>query len=120
VVQIVLWYLDSGCSKHMTGDRSQLINFVQKFLGMVKFGNDRVNGVIERRNRTLIEAARTMLIYAQAPLFLWAEAVATTCFTHNRSIVRLRHGKIPYELMHGKQPDLLFFSCVWCSLLPNK
>nr|GEW56713.1 integrase, catalytic region, zinc finger, CCHC-type, peptidase aspartic, catalytic [Tanacetum cinerariifolium] len=42
VVQIVLWYLDSGCSKHMTGDRSQLVNFVQKFLGMVKFGNDHV------------------------------------------------------------------------------
>nr|GFD00129.1 putative ribonuclease H-like domain-containing protein [Tanacetum cinerariifolium] len=52
-------------------------------------------------NRTLIEAARTMLIYTQAPLFLWAEAVATTCFTHNRSIIRLRHGKAPYELMHA-------------------
>nr|GEY18807.1 hypothetical protein [Tanacetum cinerariifolium] len=39
------------------------------------------NGVVERRNRTLIKAARTMLIYAQAPLFLWAEAVATACFT---------------------------------------
>nr|GEW54667.1 retrovirus-related Pol polyprotein from transposon TNT 1-94 [Tanacetum cinerariifolium] len=42
VVQIILWYLDSGCSKHMIGDRSQLINFVQKFLGTVKFGNDHV------------------------------------------------------------------------------
>nr|GEY79695.1 hypothetical protein [Tanacetum cinerariifolium] len=42
VVQIVLWYLDSDCSKYMTGDRSQLINFVQKFLGTVKFGNDHV------------------------------------------------------------------------------
>nr|GEZ51770.1 retrovirus-related Pol polyprotein from transposon TNT 1-94 [Tanacetum cinerariifolium] len=42
VVQIVLWYLDSGCSKHMTEDRSQLINFVHKFPGMVKFGNDHV------------------------------------------------------------------------------
>nr|GFA28502.1 integrase, catalytic region, zinc finger, CCHC-type, peptidase aspartic, catalytic [Tanacetum cinerariifolium] len=42
VVQIVLWYLDSGCSKHMTEDRSQLINFVQKFFGTVKFGNDHV------------------------------------------------------------------------------
>ncbi|GJW06169.1 retrovirus-related pol polyprotein from transposon TNT 1-94 [Tanacetum coccineum] len=40
VVQIVLWYLDSGCSKHMTGDRSQLTNFVNKFLGTVKFRND--------------------------------------------------------------------------------
>nr|GEV89725.1 retrovirus-related Pol polyprotein from transposon TNT 1-94 [Tanacetum cinerariifolium] len=42
VVQIVLWYLNSGCSKHMTGDRSQLINFVQKILGTVKFRNDHV------------------------------------------------------------------------------
>nr|GFB96522.1 retrovirus-related Pol polyprotein from transposon TNT 1-94 [Tanacetum cinerariifolium] len=67
------------------------------------------NRVVERRNRTLIEAARTMLIYAQAPLFLWAEAVATTCFTQNRSIIRLRHGKTPYELLHNKLPDLSFF-----------
>nr|GEV22062.1 hypothetical protein [Tanacetum cinerariifolium] len=42
VFQIILLYLDSGCSKHMTGDRSQLINFVHKFLGTVKFGNDHV------------------------------------------------------------------------------
>ncbi|GKA55760.1 hypothetical protein Tco_0754832 [Tanacetum coccineum] len=42
VVQIVLWYLDSGCFKHMTGDRSQLTNFIHKFLGTVKFGNDQV------------------------------------------------------------------------------
>nr|GEW11323.1 retrovirus-related Pol polyprotein from transposon TNT 1-94 [Tanacetum cinerariifolium] len=128
VVQIVLWYLDSGCSKHMTEDRSQLVNFVQKFLGTVKFGNDHVakimgygdyqignviisrNGVVERRNRTLIEAARTMLIYAQAPLFLWAEAMATAYFTQNRSIISLRHGKTPYELLHSKLPDLSFFS----------
>nr|GEY14857.1 retrovirus-related Pol polyprotein from transposon TNT 1-94 [Tanacetum cinerariifolium] len=45
------------------------------------------NGVVERRNRTLIEAARTKLIYAQALLFLWAEAVAAACFTQNRSII---------------------------------
>nr|GEY38414.1 hypothetical protein [Tanacetum cinerariifolium] len=67
------------------------------------------NGVVERRNHTLIEAARTMLIYAQAPLFLWAEAVATACFTQNRSIIRLRHGKTPYELLHSKLHDLSFF-----------
>nr|GEW89032.1 retrovirus-related Pol polyprotein from transposon TNT 1-94 [Tanacetum cinerariifolium] len=66
------------------------------------------NGVIERRNRTLIEAARTMLIYAQALLFLWAEAVAIACYTQNRSIIRLHHGKTPYELLHNKIPDLSF------------
>ncbi|GJY85376.1 retrovirus-related pol polyprotein from transposon TNT 1-94 [Tanacetum coccineum] len=42
VVQIVLWYLDSGCSKHMTGNRSQLMNFVSKFLGTVRFRNDQI------------------------------------------------------------------------------
>ncbi|GKA54043.1 retrovirus-related pol polyprotein from transposon TNT 1-94, partial [Tanacetum coccineum] len=67
------------------------------------------NGVIERRNRTLIEAARTMLIYAKASLFLWAEAVATACYTQNRSIICLRHNKKPYELLHDKPPDLSFF-----------
>nr|GEU66773.1 retrovirus-related Pol polyprotein from transposon TNT 1-94 [Tanacetum cinerariifolium] len=67
------------------------------------------NGVVERRNRTLIEAARAMLIYAQALLFLWAEAVATACFTQNHFIIRLRHGKTPYELLHSKLPDLSFF-----------
>nr|GEW01200.1 retrovirus-related Pol polyprotein from transposon TNT 1-94 [Tanacetum cinerariifolium] len=67
------------------------------------------NGVVERRNRTLIKAARTMLIYAQVPLFLWTEAVATACFTQNRSIIRFRHGKTPYEVLHSKLPDLSFF-----------
>nr|GFB32810.1 hypothetical protein [Tanacetum cinerariifolium] len=67
------------------------------------------NGVIERRNHMLIKAARTMLIYANALLFLWAEAVATTCYTQNRSIIRLRHGKTPYDLLHDKLLDLSFF-----------
>ncbi|GJZ52381.1 putative ribonuclease H-like domain-containing protein [Tanacetum coccineum] len=66
------------------------------------------NGVVERRNRTLIEAARTMLIYAKAPLFLWAEAVATACYTQNRSMIRRHHGKTPYELLHDKPPDLSY------------
>nr|GEX61411.1 putative ribonuclease H-like domain-containing protein [Tanacetum cinerariifolium] len=200
VVQIVLRYLDSGCSKHMTRDRSQLTNFVNKFLGTVKFRNDRMakimgygdyhirnvtilrvyyvevpghnlfsvgqfcdlnlevafcqhtyficnlegvdlltrsqgnnlytlslgeimvgisdktfvacspqqNGVVERRNCTLIEAAHTMLIYANAPLFLLTEAVATACYTQNRSMLRLRYEKTSYELLHNKPPYLSF------------
>ncbi|GJW58870.1 putative ribonuclease H-like domain-containing protein [Tanacetum coccineum] len=44
------------------------------------------NGVVERHNRTLIEAAHTMLIYAKAPLFLWAEAVATACYTQKSAL----------------------------------
>ncbi|GJT18784.1 retrovirus-related pol polyprotein from transposon TNT 1-94 [Tanacetum coccineum] len=67
------------------------------------------NGVVERRNRTLIEVSYTMLMYAKATLFLWAEAIATACYTQNRFIIRLRHDKTPYERLHDKPPDLSFF-----------
>nr|GEV43294.1 hypothetical protein [Tanacetum cinerariifolium] len=204
VVHIVLWYLDSGCSKHMTVDCSRLMNFVKKFIGTVRFGNDHFgaimgygdyvignsvisrvyyveglrhnlffvgskdetpevvikfiqqiqvglnktiryvctnngtefvnytltdyyerigifhqktvprtpqqNGVVERQNRTLVEAARTMLIFSKASIFLWAEVVATACYTQNRSLIHTRHHKNhPYELVHNKMPDLTFF-----------
>nr|GEW91723.1 hypothetical protein [Tanacetum cinerariifolium] len=68
-----------------------------------------LNVVVERKNRTLIEAARTMLICAKASLFLWEKAVATACYTQNRSMIRLRYGKTPYERLHNKLPDLSFF-----------
>nr|GEX09140.1 hypothetical protein [Tanacetum cinerariifolium] len=57
---------------------------------------------------TLVEAARTMLIFSLAPLFLWAEAIATACLTQNRSIIHLRFNKTPYELINGKKPDISF------------
>ncbi|GJV01210.1 retrovirus-related pol polyprotein from transposon TNT 1-94 [Tanacetum coccineum] len=66
------------------------------------------NGVVERQNRTLVEAARTMLIFSKAPLFLWAEAINTACYTQNRSLIRKRYNKTPYELMQDKKPDLSF------------
>nr|GEX41902.1 integrase, catalytic region, zinc finger, CCHC-type, peptidase aspartic, catalytic [Tanacetum cinerariifolium] len=66
------------------------------------------NGVVERRNRTLVEAARTMLIFSRAPLFLWAEAIATACFTQNRSIIHRRFNKTPYELISGRKPNISF------------
>ncbi|GJX80924.1 retrovirus-related pol polyprotein from transposon TNT 1-94 [Tanacetum coccineum] len=67
------------------------------------------NGVVERRNRTLVEAARTMLIFSRLPEFLWAEAVATACFTQNRSIIHTRHNKTPYELLRGRKPNVEYF-----------
>nr|GEZ57954.1 integrase, catalytic region, zinc finger, CCHC-type, peptidase aspartic, catalytic [Tanacetum cinerariifolium] len=57
---------------------------------------------------TLVEAARTMLIFSRAPLFLWAEAIATACFTQNRSIIHLRLNKTPYELINDRKPDISF------------
>ncbi|GKD32409.1 retrovirus-related pol polyprotein from transposon TNT 1-94 [Tanacetum coccineum] len=67
------------------------------------------NGVVERRNRTLVDAARTMLIFLRLPEFLWAEAVSTTCFTLNRSIIHTRHNKTPYELLRSRKPNVEYF-----------
>ncbi|GJY70240.1 integrase, catalytic region, zinc finger, CCHC-type containing protein [Tanacetum coccineum] len=60
------------------------------------------NGVVERQNRTLVEAARTMLSAAKIPLFFWAEAIATACFTQNRSLVIPRHEKTPYRIINAR------------------
>ncbi|GKD37128.1 retrovirus-related pol polyprotein from transposon TNT 1-94, partial [Tanacetum coccineum] len=49
-----------------------------------------------------------MSIFSIAPLFLWAEAINTACYTQNRSLIRLCYNKTPYELMHDKKPDLSF------------
>ncbi|KAJ9539222.1 LOW QUALITY PROTEIN: hypothetical protein OSB04_031955 [Centaurea solstitialis] len=59
------------------------------------------NRVAERRNRTLIEAARSMLIEARLPLHFWAEAVNTACYTQNRSLIVKRFKKTAYELFRG-------------------
>nr|GEY20943.1 integrase, catalytic region, zinc finger, CCHC-type, peptidase aspartic, catalytic [Tanacetum cinerariifolium] len=66
------------------------------------------NRVVEQRNQTLVEAARTMLIFSCAPLFLWAEAIATACFTQNRSIIHCRFNKTPYKLINGRKPNISF------------
>nr|GFA60736.1 hypothetical protein [Tanacetum cinerariifolium] len=182
LVEIVLFIVDSGCSKHMTGNLKLLINFVEKFMGTVKFGNDEIapilgygdliyldsflrskdetpevlidflrlvqrglhaqvrvvrtdkgtkflnqtlhayfaaegilhrtsvartpeqKGVVERWNRTLVEVARTMLSAAKVPLFFWAEAIATACFTQNRSLIIPRHEKTPYHIIKDRKP----------------
>nr|GEX62087.1 retrovirus-related Pol polyprotein from transposon TNT 1-94 [Tanacetum cinerariifolium] len=185
LVEIVLFIVDSGYSKHMTGNLNIQNNFVEKFMGTVKFRNDQIapilgygdlvqgavtikwvyyveglnhnlfsigqfcdadlevafrkstcyirnlkgndlltegihhqtsvartpeqNRVVERRNRTLVEAARTMLRAAKVPLFFWAEAIATVCFTQNRSLVIPQHEKTPYHIINDQEPSVKFF-----------
>ncbi|GKB33136.1 retrovirus-related pol polyprotein from transposon TNT 1-94 [Tanacetum coccineum] len=67
------------------------------------------NGVVERQNRTLVEAAQTMLSAAKVPLFFWAEAIAATCFSQNRSLVIPRHEKTPYHIINSWKPSVKFF-----------
>nr|GEV67631.1 hypothetical protein [Tanacetum cinerariifolium] len=66
------------------------------------------NGIAERKNRTLIEAARTMLAYLLLPIPFWAEAVNTACYVQSRVLVTKPHNKTPYELLHGSYPTWLF------------
>nr|GEX42420.1 hypothetical protein [Tanacetum cinerariifolium] len=163
IVQICLWIIDSGCSKHITGNRALLTNFVEKFLRKVRFGNNdfaviagygdvasssqswlwhqrlshlnftTINNLVKNnlvqglpkmkfkkdhlfsaRNGTLVEAARTMLTFANLPSFLWAEAIAIACFTQNRSIIHKRFDKTPYELINKRKPNIKFFRVFGC------
>ncbi|GJW62958.1 retrovirus-related pol polyprotein from transposon TNT 1-94 [Tanacetum coccineum] len=74
------------------------------------------NGVVERRNHTLVEAARTMLSASKLPLFFWAEAIATACYTQNRSIIIPTHEKTTYHIINDRKPSIkhLHIFCCTC------
>nr|GEY07090.1 retrovirus-related Pol polyprotein from transposon TNT 1-94 [Tanacetum cinerariifolium] len=104
-------------------------NFVREFKNktLAKFFNEveisqqfsaartqKQNGFVERKNQTLVEATRTMLTFANLPLFLWAEAIATTCFTQNHSIIHKRFDKTSYELINKRKPNIKLFHVFGC------
>ncbi|GKC78369.1 putative ribonuclease H-like domain-containing protein, partial [Tanacetum coccineum] len=72
------------------------------------------NRVAERRNRTLIKAAMTMLVDSKLPTTFWAEAVNTACYVQNRVLVVKPHNKTPYELFNGRPPILSFMRPFGC------
>ncbi|GJU37865.1 retrovirus-related pol polyprotein from transposon TNT 1-94 [Tanacetum coccineum] len=72
------------------------------------------NGVAERKNRTLIEAARTMLADSKLPTTFWAEAVSTACYVQNRVLIVKPHNKTPYELFRGVKPAIGFMKPFGC------
>nr|GEU89319.1 hypothetical protein [Tanacetum cinerariifolium] len=72
------------------------------------------NGVVERRNRTLIKAARTMLGDSKLPTTFWAKVVNTTCYVQNRVLVVKPHNKTPYELFRGRTHALSFMRPFGC------
>ncbi|GJV31615.1 retrovirus-related pol polyprotein from transposon TNT 1-94 [Tanacetum coccineum] len=97
VVQIVLWYLDPGYARkhHARESLSALME-----LSSVNFAL----GMLDSENDPDCKGKDPW-----APLFLWAEAINTACYTQNRSLICLRYNKTPYELMQDKKPDLSFF-----------
>ncbi|GKF62279.1 ribonuclease H-like domain-containing protein [Tanacetum coccineum] len=72
------------------------------------------NGVAKRKDRTLIEAVRTMLADSKLPTTFWAEAVNTACYVQNRVLVIKPHNKTPYELFLGRKPPLSFMRPFGC------
>ncbi|GJT90214.1 ribonuclease H-like domain-containing protein [Tanacetum coccineum] len=74
------------------------------------------NGVAERRNRILIEDARTMLADSKLPTTFWAETVNTACYVQNRVLVVKPHNKTPYKLFHGITPTLSFMRPFGCPI----
>ncbi|GJW34596.1 hypothetical protein Tco_0054628, partial [Tanacetum coccineum] len=65
VVQIILWYLDSGCSKHITGDHLRLINFMKKFIGIVRFRNDHFGAIMGYRDYVVGDSVISMVYYVE-------------------------------------------------------
>ncbi|GKA08124.1 retrovirus-related pol polyprotein from transposon TNT 1-94 [Tanacetum coccineum] len=112
VVQIILWIVDSGCSKHMTGDRSLLKNFIEKFMGTVRFRNDNfaaitgygdyIQGNITIYHVYYVEGDRESNLYtisisnmaASSPVFLMSKATSTKSWLWNRRLSHLNFGTI--------------------------
>nr|GFB22775.1 integrase, catalytic region, zinc finger, CCHC-type, peptidase aspartic, catalytic [Tanacetum cinerariifolium] len=152
LVEIILFIVDSGCSKHMTGNLKLLINFMEKFLGTVKFGNDQIAPILgygdlndivvglpklkfikdhrcsscelgkakrksfhskltpsSKRRLHLLHIDLCGPIRVAIPLFFWAEAIATACFTQNRSLVIPLHEKTPYHIINDRKSSVKFF-----------
>ncbi|GJY02701.1 retrovirus-related pol polyprotein from transposon TNT 1-94 [Tanacetum coccineum] len=232
IVQLILFIVDSGCTKHMTGNLKLLCNFVEKYLGTVHFGNGQFapilgyedlvqgnitikrvyyvkglnhnlfsvgqfcdtdlevafrkstcfvrdlqgnylltsnrgsdlytislqettsstcfqrrmsgteflnktlhaffkeegiehqtstartpeqNDIFKRQNRTLIEAARTMFSASKLPLLFWSEAIATTCYTQNRSIIIPTHEKTEYHIINDRKLSIRHLHIFGCT-----
>nr|GEZ79432.1 retrovirus-related Pol polyprotein from transposon TNT 1-94 [Tanacetum cinerariifolium] len=140
--------INSGCSRHMTGNMSYLSDFEELNGGYVTFGGNPMggkitgkedylqrflqmkihvllvrkanniepiqNGIAERKNRTLIEAARTLLTDSLLPISFWAEAVHTACYVQNKVLVTKPHNQTPYELLHCRLPSIGFMRPFGC------
>nr|GEX14550.1 hypothetical protein [Tanacetum cinerariifolium] len=87
---------------HFLRSKDETPEVLIDFLKLVQRG-------LQAQNRTLVDAARTMLSAAKVTLFFWAKAIATTCFTQNRSLVIPRHEKTPYHIINDQKPSVKCF-----------
>jgi len=98
-------------------ENTSFSDFCAEFQIFHKFSSPRTpeqNGVAERKNRTLVEMARTMLLESNLPKSFWAEAVNTANHILNRALVRPKIKKTPYELLKNKKPTVSYFKIFRC------
>nr|GEZ87640.1 ribonuclease H-like domain-containing protein [Tanacetum cinerariifolium] len=125
--------IDSGYSRHVIGNKCYLSDYEDYDGRFVSFGDGkgRISGkgikrefsvvrtpqqkdVAKRKNRTLIKAARTMLVDFKLPTTFWVEAINTACYVLNRALVIKPHNKTPYELIRGRPPLIDFMKLFGC------
>nr|GFA36428.1 hypothetical protein [Tanacetum cinerariifolium] len=144
--ECILWHRRLG-KQHKASCKSKLVNSVTKPLHNLHMSKDETsdilkkfitevenlkdynvkiisnartpqhNGVAKRRNKTLIEAARTMLANAKLPVTFWDEAVNTTCYVQNRVLVNKSQNKTPYEIFNGRTPVIGFLKPFGCHVM---
>nr|GEV15203.1 integrase, catalytic region, zinc finger, CCHC-type, peptidase aspartic, catalytic [Tanacetum cinerariifolium] len=128
-IQIVLWYLDSGCSKHMTGDRSRLWNFVKKFIGTVRFGNDHFGAIMGYGDYVIGDSVISRVYYMEGlgqNLFsirqFWDSDLEVafrkhSCYVRDMDGVELIKGSRGYNLYTISVEDMMKSSPIFPSLL---
>nr|GEU35823.1 hypothetical protein [Tanacetum cinerariifolium] len=90
---------------------------LRNFITEIENLKDLKNGVTKRRNRILIEAAKTMLADAKLPITFWVEAVNTSCYVQNRVLINKSQNKNPYELFNGRTPAIGFLKPFGCHVM---
>jgi hypothetical protein len=78
------------------------------------FHTPQSNGVVERKNRTLIDMARSMLSEYNVSHSFWSEAINTACYCSNRLYCHGKLEKTPYELLNGRKPNIAYFRVFGC------
>nr|KYP54569.1 Retrovirus-related Pol polyprotein from transposon TNT 1-94 [Cajanus cajan] len=114
----------------MTGDPSKFSSLKLKQEGFVTYGDTKnnfsaprtpkQNGVVERKNRSLEELARTMLNETNLPKYFWANAINTTCHVLNKVLIRPILKITPYEIYKGRKPNISYFKVFGCKCLSVK
>nr|GEV15378.1 uncharacterized mitochondrial protein AtMg00810-like [Tanacetum cinerariifolium] len=118
--ECMLWHRRLGVTMGGGFRNKEMNDFCSQKRIKREFSNARTpqqNSVAKRKNRTLIEAARTMLVDAKLPVTFWAEAVNTACYVQNRVLGNKSHNKTPYELFNGRSPAIGFLKPFGCHVM---